>query len=430
MDNNHLYLQAKFGVSGASAESLYNTTDHVMRDCADMMADRIFVTSVAQKGFDLAVVDCFFAARCKYTLPISLGIPYVSYSSILPYWVLRLPVLPSVVPLTTSEFSQNMNFNERFRSLFGYMSHFVFSSGVDVSLLHRYIGRNHGFRSWDDVVRNSELFLWNSESVLNVPVPLTPDVVSIGGITTGEGGNLEAELNEFMEQSQEGVVIVSFGSIITYLPDHVLEKFAAAFSKLKQNVIWRCDRSSNIKIPRNVKTLKWLPQNDLLAHSKTRLFITHCGNNGQYEALYHAVPMLAVPMLWDQPYNAQRIKSKGFGDVIDITDFTSVEMATKMKRIIETREYRWSIGNASEVYRKQPQFSHEKASFWMEYVIKFGTRHLHSPSLNMSVAKILMTDIVILVFSIILFFGITVLNIYYCCIHSTRLKLTSKSKIH
>ena len=32
---------------------------------------------------------------------------------------------------------------------------------------------------------------------------------------------------------------------------------------------------------------EWVPQNDILGHPKLKLFITHGGNNGQYEALYH-----------------------------------------------------------------------------------------------------------------------------------------------
>jgi UDP:flavonoid glycosyltransferase YjiC (YdhE family) len=45
----------------------------------------------------------------------------------------------------------------------------------------------------------------------------------------------------------------------------------------------------------NVLFLPWLPQNDLLGHPKTKLFITHCGKNGIFEALYHGIPMIGFP---------------------------------------------------------------------------------------------------------------------------------------
>ena len=39
---------------------------------------------------------------------------------------------------------------------------------------------------------------------------------------------------------------------------------------------------NNFDKPSNVKFLSWLPQNDLLAHNKTKLFITHGGANGDF----------------------------------------------------------------------------------------------------------------------------------------------------
>ena len=39
----------------------------------------------------------------------------------------------------------------------------------------------------------------------------------------------------------------------------------------------------DFKMPSNVKFISWLPQNDLLAHNKTKLFITHGGMYGKVE---------------------------------------------------------------------------------------------------------------------------------------------------
>ena len=49
-------------------------------------------------------------------------------------------------------------------------------------------------------------------------------------------------------------------------------------------------------------------------HPKTRLYIGHGGLNGVYEAPYHAVPMILIPLLSpDQLDNAARVESKGMG---------------------------------------------------------------------------------------------------------------------
>jgi UDP:flavonoid glycosyltransferase YjiC (YdhE family) len=72
-----------------------------------------------------------------------------------------------------------------------------------------------------------------------------------------------------------------------------------AFQQLPQSFIMRY--SGNIDdvkqfTPANVHLKKWIPQNDLLGHKNTKAFITHAGNNGRYEGVYHAVPMVAMPL--------------------------------------------------------------------------------------------------------------------------------------
>ncbi len=50
----------------------------------------------------------------------------------------------------------------------------------------------------------------------------------------------------------------------------------------------------------------WVPSlNDLLGHPTTRAFLTHGGVHSYYEAIYHAVPMVVMPIGADQPDNAR-----------------------------------------------------------------------------------------------------------------------------
>ena len=46
---------------------------------------------------------------------------------------------------------------------------------------------------------------------------------------------------------------------------------------------------------------------------------TYLGTNGLYEAIYHGVPMLGLPLLVDQFDNMLRITGCGAGKVLDIT---------------------------------------------------------------------------------------------------------------
>lgn len=38
--------------------------------------------------------------------------------------------------------------------------------------------------------------------------------------------------------------------------------------------------------PKHILTQKWIPQNDLLGHSNTVLFIGHCGSSSQFEVVF------------------------------------------------------------------------------------------------------------------------------------------------
>ena len=87
------------------------------------------------------------------------------------------------------------------------------------------------------------------------------------------------------------------------VPDSRIQAFFDAFSKLPQRIIMKLDDISNnphLKVPENVMLKPFVPQQDILAHKNLKLFITHCGMHGVMEAIYHAVPMVGMPVFVDQ----------------------------------------------------------------------------------------------------------------------------------
>ena len=52
--------------------------------------------------------------------------------------------------------------------------------------------------------------------------------------------------------------------------------------------------------------MPWVPSlNDLLGHPATKAFLNHGGLHSFYEAIYHGVPMVVMPIGADQPDNAR-----------------------------------------------------------------------------------------------------------------------------
>lgn len=81
------------------------------------------------------------------------------------------------------------------------------------------------------------------------------------------------------------------------MPESVRKAFMSTFSNLTQRVIWKWDKEDEMPdTPANVKLVKWLPQQDLLAHPNIRLFITHGGLLSTEEAVYHGVPVIGMPV--------------------------------------------------------------------------------------------------------------------------------------
>lgn len=86
--------------------------------------------------------------------------------------------------------------------------------------------------------------------------------------------------------------------------------------------------------PSNIKTVDWMPQNDVLGHPKTKLFLSHVGHNSMYEAAYHGVPIVGFPMWSDQPENAQQVVRAGMGLWLDINSVKEDELRMTTSRVM------------------------------------------------------------------------------------------------
>lgn len=73
---------------------------------------------------------------------------------------------------------------------------------------------------------------------------------------------------------------------------------------------------------------------NLTGHPKTKAFITHGGTNGLYEAIYHGVPMVGLPLFADQPDNLMHMKTKGAAVVLDIHTMGSKDLVEALKTVL------------------------------------------------------------------------------------------------
>ena len=359
----------------------------------------------------MAIVDGYLFTKCLYLIPHRLQIPWITYSYAVDPFLVRVPWLPSTVPNVDPFetkvpwlpnvalfFSEQMTFIERMKNtaasiIFSFILP-LYVSEPEHEVLDKY--RRYGyFASLDELGSKSVLWFMTTDNILDYPRPMMPNLVAIGGITVKTStGKLPADIKNFIDGANKGVILVTFGTMFSTMPDHLVGKFSSAFQRLGgYRVLWRLKNKDNFTLPDNVMIREWLPQNDILAQPSVKLFITHCGNNGQYEAVYHGVPMIGFPLHFDQPYNAKRLDYKGYGSSMDIHDFTADELLDNINAVLGNKSYKERIMKASEIFRSQDQSPVQRAMFWIEHVCRFGGDHLRSAGNDLPLYSYLMLDV-------------------------------------
>lgn len=86
-------------------------------------------------------------------------------------------------------------------------------------------------------------------------------------------------------------------------------------------------------------------------HPMARLFITHGGQNSLMQAVYHAVPVLAIPLFGDQFDNVVRAEAKGLGVAVRITHITRDVVSSTIQTIIHDIRYVGSTPKSRVQYK-------------------------------------------------------------------------------
>ncbi|XP_017056401.1 UDP-glucosyltransferase 2 [Drosophila ficusphila] len=327
---------------------------------------------------------------------------------------------PSYVPslnVVLDEGQNTMNFKQRFGNFFkhSFLSTIYYLLNWKMNQMYIRAFANESsteFPTYYEMKRRISLLFYNYHSPSEGPIrPTVPASIEIGGIQVKEQPDpLPKELKEFLDNADDGAIFFSLGTNVntnTFRPD-VVDILYKVLSKLPQRVVWKWEDPKNK--PGNASNIyfnNWLPQDDILAHPKTKLFITHAGKGGVAEAQYHGVPMLAIPIFGDQQGNAEIMTKSGFGRWLDIVTLTAEELEESIHEVLENPSYRETIGKFSNLYRDRPLTARQSVVYWTEYVLRHrGAFHLQSPLIHMDFVSRNNLDVhvVVLIVSLVLFY--------------------------
>ncbi|VVC34036.1 UDP-glucuronosyl/UDP-glucosyltransferase [Cinara cedri] len=243
----------------------------------------------------------------------------------------------------------------------------------------------------------------NGHYISDAARPISANVVNVGGIHLKPPERIPKDILEFIEDSPYGVVLFTFGStvLMSSMPDHIRTAFLEALAQLPHRTLMKYEVEM-IDKPNNVMIRKWLPQRDILMHPKVKLFISHGGISGVYEAVDAGVPVLGFPFFGDQYRNIDNLVEAGMAISMEILSVTKDDVFNNLVELINDRKYKKNAEIASSIFKDRPMSPQQSVVYWTEYVIRHkGAPHLKSHALNLSWYQYFLLDVIAVVLILI-----------------------------
>ncbi|KAK2541713.1 Ugt2a1 [Columba guinea] len=350
--------------------------------CDTLVMNPQLIAKLRQAKFDIVIADPL-ALGGELVAEI-LAIPFVysfrfSDGNVAERLCGGLPSPPSYVPASTNGLTDQMSFEER-------LQNFLFYLYTDLFFLKFWQDEWDGYYSnvlgrtttLCETMGKAEIWLIRTYWDFEFPRPFLPNFEFVGGLHCQPAKPLPKEMEEFVQSSGEhGIVVFSLGSMVNNLTDEKSNIIARALSQLPQKVLWRYKGKKPEALGSNTRIYDWIPQNDLLGHPLAKAFLTHGGTNGIYEAIYHGIPMVGIPMFADQHDNIAHMRAKGAAVELDFNRLTTQDLVNALNTVINNSTYKENALRLSKIHHDQPIKPLDRAVFWVEFVMRHkGAKHL------------------------------------------------------
>ncbi|XP_023955105.2 UDP-glycosyltransferase UGT5-like isoform X4 [Bicyclus anynana] len=382
----------------------YDILSTMAIDSCSKLIDLPSLNEALKKDYDVVLMENF-NSDCMFGLLHVYGnkAPKIGLSStfLMPWSADRIGVTdnPSYVPVGTTNFAQTMTFWERMENtLWKIYLKLWFRYSVqyeEQSMIEKKFGRQ--IPELANLGRNISLMFVNTYHALNGPTPLVPGLVEVGGMHLNETKqDIPPYIEKFLNESEHGVVLFSFGSLIrtATLPKYKEEMIVNSLSKLKQRVIWKYEDSAEQgNLTGNILRVRWLPQYELLQHNKIHAFIAHGGLLGMTEAVSAGKPMVVVPFFGDQPANGAAAAAAGFAKVVPYYDLSEEALDDAIQTVLSA-EMRMNARRVSKMWKDRESSPLDTAVFWTERVIRWGhAAPLHTAARELAFYELALLDV-------------------------------------
>ncbi|XP_041915826.1 UDP-glucuronosyltransferase 2A1-like isoform X1 [Alosa sapidissima] len=396
-------------------------TAHNYVMCDGVLRNPMLIDALKLDKFEVILFDPMMP--CGDVLAETLDIPFIlslrlTFGYVFERQCGQLPTPPSYVPAVPTQFTDHMEFMERLQNVLMYGVHTAIFYLHTKLTTNNYLSEIRGKPTeLCDVLGKADIWLIRTYWDFEYPRPLLPNFKFVGGLHCKPAKPLPEDMEFFVQSSgDDGIVVFSLGSMINNLTMERANTIASALGEIPQKVLWRYSGVKPETLAPNTRLYDWLPQNDLLGHPKTKAFITHGGTNGLYEAIYHGVPMVGIPLFADQPDNLHHMKVKGAAVILDFNKLESKDLVAALNTVINDPSYKESIVRLSRIHHDQPMKPLDEAVFWIEFVMRNkGAKHLRVQAHNLSWYQYHSLDVIIFLLTIVgLFIFIVVKSCCFC----------------
>ncbi|TKR81589.1 hypothetical protein L596_015435 [Steinernema carpocapsae] len=228
--------------------------------------------------------------------------------------------------------------------------------------------------SWAKYMKDSSMILTDHFDRFQFPMPEGNDFHGVGSHCP-EPKTLEGEFLDFVEDpTSKGTIYVAFGSFVRweYAPDHVLNAFVDGFNELSDyRIIFSYNGNKELKLKHHVKVISWAPQQEILSHNKTKMFVSHGGLKSMKEALCTFTPVVYMPLFAEQAHNARIALEMGIGGAVNKYTVSKETLLSEMRHVLdESDAYTQKVRILHSIYMDRIIPSLDEAVFYAERVLR------------------------------------------------------------
>lgn len=297
--------------------------------------------------FDVIII-LFFLSDALLGLGHHFNAPVILFSPFgATQWISDMvgsPMYTSYMPNLLFGYADKMTFMQRATNLWYYNIQNVYFTDILLNsktekMLQKFYPDND-MPSLAQLRHNVALVLLNSHVTISFPRPYGPKMIEVGGLHINRTiAPLPRDLQAFLDGADDGVILFSLGSMLSFLQLPAEKKIAILNTfkqyprmrlllKLDENVEISSHKSSDVLIQ------SWIPQHSVLAHNKLKMFVTHGGMSSVTEAVYFGKPVVLIPISGDQPFNAMGIAATGMGEIVPYTHLTENNLKRAFRKVL------------------------------------------------------------------------------------------------